>query len=101
MKIGNRFLNAASKSERLNVAIDARVSVLCGIPDAVSLLRLAPPPHFTTVKYFASQGRFRSNGNREFSDPRAAFCKVLYSGFLCCIADDSNERFPSRCNFFV
>ena len=47
MKSRNRFLNTVFKNDRLNVAVDVWVSVLCDMPDATALPRLAP--HFTTV----------------------------------------------------
>ena len=43
MKSRNRFLNVVLKNDRLNVAIDVGVFVLCGMPDATALLHLAPP----------------------------------------------------------
>ena len=44
MKSRNRFLNTVLKNDRLNVAIDVQVPVLCGTPDATALPPLAAPP---------------------------------------------------------
>ncbi len=44
MNSRNRFLNTVLKDDRLNVAIDVRVPVLCGMPDAATSPRLATPP---------------------------------------------------------
>ena len=44
MKSRNRFLNTVLKNDRLNVAVDVWVSVLCGTPDVAALPPLAPPP---------------------------------------------------------
>ncbi len=78
-----RFLWLISRCDCLNVAVGVWVFVLCGMPDAASLLTLvSPPTYLTIVKYFTSHER---SIYRNFTCPRAASVidEALHRGFFC------------------
>ncbi len=81
MENRNRFLNTVLKNDRLNVAIDVWVSVLCDMPDATVSPRLATPPRFINFKYYKSQ---YCSGSGDLLFPRVTFVsdKALHSGFF-------------------
>ena len=93
MKSRNRFLNTVFKNDRLDVAVDVWVSVLCDMPDAAALPRLGPPPYFTTVKYYNSQD---CSGSGDLTFPRVTFVsgKALHSGFFVLHRRGSAKRVP-------
>ncbi len=101
MNSRNRFLNTVLKDDRLNVAIDVRVPVLCGMPDAATSPRLAtPPPTLQTLSIIS---------HNIAPVPETLRSRVLLlsatrhcmAGFLCCIVDDPLSVLPNVATFFL
>lgn len=100
MKSRNRFLNTVFKNDRLDVAVDVWVSVLCGMLDAAASPHLPPPPTLQPLSIIIYKVAPVPETLRSRVLPLSA-TKHCIAGFLCCIADGSTECVPWRCNFFV
>ena len=99
MKNRNQFLDSVSRSDRLNVAIDVWITVLCGMPDSTSLLHPSLPL-LQTLSVVFHKVRSTTETLRSCVLP-LSWTRHCIAGFWVTSRMDLTNVFPRVATFFI